>query len=129
MAWNQQLAGSGPQPCRIEIPANAFDGATFDHSLWDAVLFAHVKSRRSIQGVTTATISYDGVANDDRFAAYLRALATVDLLALAPAEQLALLINAYNALCVSVIVEHERRHPEQRLSSITQHHHQHNFIP
>ena len=114
------LRGSATTRRRKLSDADAFDGATFDHSLWDAVLAAHVNSRRSIQGVTTATISYDGVANDDRFAAYLRALATVDLLALAPAEQLALLINAYNALCVSVIIEHERRHPEQRLSSITQ---------
>jgi hypothetical protein len=98
---------------------DAFTGGTFDHSDWDAILKQHTRPGREIDGIATATIDYTGVAQDARFGAYLRALDVATLESLAPAEQLALLINAYNALCVNLIVQHEKHHPSEPLSSIT----------
>ncbi len=98
---------------RRQLAGASADGGAFDHTLWDEVLKAHVSPASGLIGdVVTSTIDYAGVAADPRFDAYLRSLAEVpDLDALAPAEQLALLINAYNALCVGLVVAHERQQP------------------
>ena len=74
------------------------EGGTFDHSDWDAVLREHVGSRRMIGGISAVTVDYAGVATNPKFDRYLKSLAASDVEALAPGEQLALLINAYNAL-------------------------------
>ena len=88
-------------------------GVLFDHSEWDALLKEHVTPGGSAfkDGVTAATVNYAGISADARFDAYLRRLAEADIGALQAAEQLALLINAYNALCISLIVKHERDNP------------------
>ena len=116
MAWHVRPASTARR--KLSDPGS-LDGATFDHSDWDAVLAAHVRPTETVDGVVTATVDYAGVSADPRFDSYVSKLANADLQALAPAEHLALLLNAYNALCVGLVVEHERRHPGQRLSSIT----------
>ena len=113
--------GSSSTARRKLSDSDTFHGATLDHSVWDAILQAHVHQKQLIQnGVSAATVDYDGIASDERFSAYLHSLATVDLATLAPAESLALLINAYNALCINLIIQHERAHPGMKLRSITQ---------
>lgn len=94
---------------RARLATASSKGAAFDHSEWDGILKAHVTRGQTLPGgVVASTLNYDGVAADPRLPAYLAKLAAVDLDSLAPAEQLALLINAYNALTVSMIVEHEK---------------------
>jgi hypothetical protein len=104
-------------PRRTLSDTGSLDGARFDHSLWDAVLREHVRERQILNGIATATVDYDGVSRDARFDAYLTALADADIEALAPAEQLALLINAYNAFCIGLIVDAERA--GRRVASVT----------
>jgi len=86
-------------------------GDTFNHDGWDALLRDHVMAGLVVDGVVTSCVDYAAMARDDRFDDYLRALAAVNLDALAPAERLALLINGYNALCCSLIVARERVEP------------------
>ncbi|KAJ1462505.1 hypothetical protein M885DRAFT_456191 [Pelagophyceae sp. CCMP2097] len=85
-------------------------GNAFDHALWDAVLKAHVRGGK---------VDYAGVAADERFGRYVESLAAADVEALAPLEQLALHLNAYNAFCMSHIVGAERAQPGA-LKSITE---------
>lgn len=88
-----------------------FSGATVvDHQLWDQVLKAHLTENVTIGDVAgISTVDYAAVASDGRFDQYLAQLAAVDLDKIPPAEELALYINAYNALTVGLIVAHERR--------------------
>ena len=107
----------------------------FDHSLWNAVLQRHVQPYppETIGTIPKVTVvDYDGVARDPDFAQYLqhlrdhtpilllraqeeeRPLLRLDL---APAEELAFWINAYNALCISLIVQ-ARQQRQPLLTSI-----------
>lgn len=95
-------------------------GKSFDHSAWDRVLKRHVHAGGAINGVTGInTVDYAGVSKDNDYDAYLKHLADADVDALPPAEQLALWMNAYNALCISLVVQHERAGPEKPLESVT----------
>ena len=83
---------------------------TFDHSDWDAVLKTHVTTggtlidgQQIIEDVSL--VDYGGIANDSRFQRYLEQLSVAEIDGLPPAEQLALLLNAYNALCICLIVQ------------------------
>jgi len=79
--------------------------AEFDHGPWDRLLAAHV--RVFDQGQVTA-VDYAGVAADrGRLTSYLNALAGVsrnEFDSWSQMEQLAFLINAYNAWTVELIV-------------------------
>ena len=91
-----------------DCPPLAPGEASFDHTDWDALLKAHVTVGVSLDGVTgVSTIDYAGVAADPRFDAYLAKLASASMDTLPPAEVLALLINAYNAFAVGLVVETE----------------------
>ena len=70
-----------------------------DHGAWATVLAAAVHE-------DTARVDYAAVPKDV-LAAYRSQLAEVDLAALSSPEQEALLINAYNALTLSLIVEQQ----------------------
>lgn len=81
----------------------------FDHSEWDEVLKAYVVSGCTINDVEDVnTVDYDGIAADSRFASYLQSLAGADVKSLPVAEKLALWMNAYNAICISLIIEQEK---------------------
>jgi hypothetical protein len=72
--------------------------ATFDHTIFDALLAA------AVQG---DLIRYDVFsARRSELDRYLEAVAHTDLAVLAPDELMALLLNAYNALTIDSILEH-----------------------
>lgn len=80
-------------------------GAAFDHSLWDSILANHVIT---IRAGTATQLNYAGVAADRAtLGRYLDQLATVTRAGFdswGEAEQLAFLINAYNAWTVELIL-------------------------
>ncbi|MBV1873013.1 MAG: DUF547 domain-containing protein [Gammaproteobacteria bacterium] len=84
----------------LNAPANAFD-----HAIWNSLLNSHVHS--SNKGITTS-VDYQGVkANTSALVTYLRQLAKVDQKQFdswPKNDQLAFLINAYNAGTVELII-------------------------
>lgn len=71
----------------------------FDHSAWTQILKAASKPE-------TGRLDYAWVkANQGALDAYLKTLATADLSTLGRNEQFALLLNAYNAFTIKLIVE------------------------
>ena len=95
---SQQIpaVAAAPAPRKTLAGAGA-GGASFDHSAWDALLKAHVRD--------DGTVDYGGLERDgDAFRGYLAALAAADVDALGDREQLALHLNAYNALCVAHVL-------------------------
>lgn len=90
----------GPPPTKLtETFAEASGDATFDHSLIDSVLKQHVDG---LGRVDYAALK----ADPSRLDAYIASLAQVDLDTLGRDERLALLINAYNAFTLRLIVDH-----------------------
>ncbi len=94
-------------PPRVELkeaygPAGADSGeaeATFDHSALDALLHRHVDAE--------GWVDYTGLQADQaRLDAYLASVADAPFDALGRDQKLALLINAYNACTLKLIVEH-----------------------
>ncbi|MDX1577405.1 MAG: VTT domain-containing protein [Gemmatimonadota bacterium] len=78
--------------------ALASGSSTFDHAAWDELLR---------EGTRDGLVDYAAMAAErPKLDAYLDRIAEVDLGSLAPAELEALLINAYNALTVAVILDH-----------------------
>jgi hypothetical protein len=72
----------------------------FDHSGYATLLEEHVDYE-------TARVDYSGLAEDEQaLDSYLDALAEVDLSSLGADAQLAVLINAYNAFTLKLILEH-----------------------
>jgi hypothetical protein len=99
----------------VAVAADPKTGASFDHSLWDKVLKRHVVKDCTFGQVTGCNaVNYAALAKDDDYWAYMELLKGFsDPVTLAPAEQLAFWINAYNAACIHLIVQHEK---EQRQS-------------
>ncbi len=99
-----QLLGSlvGAIPPQVELTeayAPAPDGPHVDHSLWDAILKSSV-----IEG---GWVDYQALReHPDQLQAYLDVVAQAPFDELGRNEKLALLINAYNAFTVRLIVEH-----------------------
>lgn len=90
----------GPHRWRFEDPeVMANTGGTMDHSKWTRVLQEHVNDQ--------GWVDYLGMAGNPTFKQYLDAIAEVDAHSLAPLQQLALYLNAYNALCASLIVRNK----------------------
>jgi hypothetical protein len=108
---------------RKTLEQNPFDankGVAFDHSKWDAVLKRHVKVGAGTIGPVTGInmVDYAGVSADVDYKAYLEQLDRADVSKLQPAEQLAFWMNAYNALCINIIIEHEKKN-QVKIKSIT----------
>lgn len=87
----------------IFLPISA--NADFDHSHWDGLLKKHVLVLR---GGEATQVNYDGMLQDRiELAAYLESIGTVtreEFDAWSQAEQLAFLINTYNAWTVELIL-------------------------
>jgi hypothetical protein len=106
----------------------ATDGdVTFDHSKWNAVLQRHVtiQQQTTVGGIQNVhVVDYCGVAQDPDYAAYLEQLATAKPAELAQAQQLAFWMNVYNALCINIIVTHEKNNenstPLQSINNLSQ---------
>lgn len=88
-----------PEVTLREAYGDAPGSATFDHSALDALLTRHVDP----QGL----VDYAGLGEDQAaLGGYLDQLARVDLDSLGRDERLALLINAYNAFTLRLILGH-----------------------
>ena len=81
-----------------ELYSQAASGPDVDHSLWDTLLAEHVDG--------AGRVDYDGFGQDaERLERYLTVLENAGIDALGRDERLALMINAYNAFTVKLIVE------------------------
>ena len=95
----RQLFGAPPTVTAAEKYEKKPGGPTFDHSAWDALLKRHVNGRGGVD--------YPGFKADQaKLDGYLDALAEADFESLGRDEKLALLLNAYNAFTVKLILDH-----------------------
>jgi hypothetical protein len=98
---------------RVHDTSDAAPVRAVSHALWTAVLRRHVKRNvRTTRGITSHLLDYRGRRSRRRLhARYLAQLAAaLNVTAnLGGAERIALFMNAYNALCVQLIVRRYRR--------------------
>jgi len=88
-----------PAVSAAEAYADAPDGRTFDHARLDALLRAHVDGE--------GLVDYEGLDRESTaLDAYLATLADAPFEQLGRDERLALLINAYNAFTLRLILDH-----------------------
>lgn len=95
-------------PIVQELHAGQRDGrGTFDHSQLETVLRQHVRvdQARVDYSAMRAEVAAAGTGRHPDLGAYAAGLASVDLKTLGRDEQMALLINAYNAFTLTLIVE------------------------
>lgn len=96
-SWFVPKASLRDLPVEEDLAAGRAAGTgAFDHSDWGAVLAASVDE-------AAGRVDYAAVPRD-RLSAYVQALETAPLRDLGASEQKALLINAYNALTLQLIV-------------------------
>jgi len=106
-------------PLPVAPDADHKDGpGGFDHSLWDDIM-RHYVTKGTVQGINANVVDYQALAKDPNFDAYLEALSTVDMQSLLPNEQLALYINAYNALCIGHVVRYMKENNGHLPESVT----------
>lgn len=75
------------------------DGPSFDHSVFDALLHKHVNDKGGVD--------YAGLSRDrDQLDAYVKRLAAAPFEQMGRDQKLALLINAYNAFTLTLILDH-----------------------
>jgi len=87
-----------PTPTMTETYAGTGSGAAFDHGALDGLLSEHVHGY---------SVDYDGLSEDSAVLdAYLTQLGEADFEALDRDGKLALLINAYNAFTLRLILDH-----------------------
>ena len=87
-----------------------------DHAVWDALLKQYVNTDASntIGDVTGIhLVDYAGIGADPQFEAYLQTLAITDPSTLTEPEQLAFWMNAYNAFCISLLVNAMKKNNEE----------------
>ena len=93
------LAGGPPQVTPKEAYAKGDPSVTFDHSAFDAVLKKHVDAE--------GFVDYPGLKADrGPLDAYVKTLAGAPFDKLGRDEKLALLLNAYNAFTLELILNH-----------------------
>jgi len=81
------------------VYSNATAGAVFDHSRLDALLRAHVDA--------DGLVDYEGLGRESAaLDAYLSSLAPAPFAEMGRDEKLALLVNAYNAFTLRLILDH-----------------------
>lgn len=109
--WLRSLAVSWFGPPQVELSesyAGAQGEATFDHTDFDRLLEAHVDA--------DGFVDYAGLAQGQEVLdAYIASLADAPFDDLARDERLALLINAYNAFTLRLILDH---YPTDSIQSI-----------
>ena len=88
----------------LNVEPDSGQDAGIDHSLWDQLLKAHV-ARGTLDSIDLNVVDYHALAADSRLAEYREILAKADTTNLGTNELLALYINAYNCLCVGLIIE------------------------
>lgn len=99
--WLSNAIGGLFGPAAVELKetyAENPDGATFDHSDFDRLLKSYVDE--------DGFVDYEGLLTErDALQAYIARLGEADFDALTRDEKLALLINAYNAFTLELILE------------------------
>jgi uncharacterized membrane protein YdjX (TVP38/TMEM64 family) len=96
--WITGLFGP-PAVTMAEVYEPKPDGPTFDHALFDEVLEAHVKPG--------GWVDYPALKQDrDKLDRYVASLADAPFDRLGRNEKLALLINAYNAFALQLVIDH-----------------------
>lgn len=90
------FAQSKPQPTRTAVPADVVEpvAPSFDHSLFDALLHAHVKN---------GLVDYAAFKGNADFARYLASLKSADLKSYEEAERIAFWLNVYNAYTIQLV--------------------------
>lgn len=88
-----------------------------DHSLWTEVLQSHVSSDRINDITNVNVVDYEGIAKDPKFKEYLQLLADCDTSEWSDSAQISLWINAYNALCIDLIVQKQPKISINELST------------
>ena len=105
--WVKALVGP-PARQLAEAYAEETGGPSVDHSLWAALLEAHVDA--------DGWVDYAALGDDvERLDRYLEAVAAAPFAELGRNEKLALLLNAYNAFTVKLILE---RYPLDSIKDI-----------
>ena len=102
-------------PGRKKLPS--FDVPTsneMSHTLWDQLLKKYVNadptnSIDEVRGVHL--VDYQGLEADPDFDKYLETLANAQPSTLPEAEQLAFWMNAYNAICISLLIDYMKQQP------------------
>lgn len=95
----ERLLGLPPVVTAQEAYDERPGGPTFDHSTFDGLLRAHVDE--------DGWVDYESIReNADALEAYLGQVASAPFDALSRDEKLALLINAYNAFTIQLILDH-----------------------
>lgn len=106
----QQIPPVARIPGRLKLKDCSLESDVFDHSVWDALLKKYVVPHVTFGRVSSVhAVDYAGIAEDPAFETYLQQLNEAVVSKLPKAEQLAFWMNAYNALCIGVIVKHEQR--------------------
>ncbi len=96
LAGPRVMLGDGPMQ---ETYADQTEGPSFDHGIFDALLESHVDKRGGVD--------YAGFKEDqDKLAAYIRKVGNAPYDELPRDEKLALLINAYNAFTIQLILDY-----------------------
>ena len=103
LRWRAKVRSRGfsvpPAVTQEETNPPKPDGPSFDHSAFNGLLADHVDA--------AGLVDYPGLAKRvDELDAYLKTLAEVPFPALGRDEKLALLINAYNAFTLRLMVDH-----------------------
>lgn len=85
------------------------DSRVIDHSLWDDILKEAVNTNQNKSGVTFSSFNYHLVRSrfSDELEEYLEVIADTPLTGMSCDEYIALYINAYNALAVNIMLEHD----------------------
>jgi hypothetical protein len=105
----------------VDYPLDESIAVLFDHTKWDNALKRHVKVGQGNIGDVNRinVVDYDGIKVDQDYLDYLIQLDEANPSLLQPAEQLAFWMNAYNALCINIILQYEAKNHCQ-ISSITE---------
>ncbi|MEO7999343.1 MAG: DUF547 domain-containing protein, partial [Gemmatimonadaceae bacterium] len=90
------FAQSKPPATRTAAPTDVVEpvAPSFDHSLFDALLHAHVKN---------GLVDYAAFKGNADFARYLASLKSADLKGYEEAERIAFWLNVYNAYTIQLV--------------------------
>lgn len=93
--------------------------AAVDHSAWDDILKACTVPNQRRNGIAFTGFDYNKLerTKKSQLKGYLGTIAATDINRLGHDEKLALMINAYNAFTVDVVMEHHPKHSIRDLSS------------
>jgi len=86
-----------------------------DHALFTKLLQEYVKPGEK-EGVTTTLVNYTGLRSDSRLEEYMRQFCNLDLESFSVAQRLSTLINAYNAMMLTIIVHYDPKTSVRELS-------------